>query len=878
LLTRGQNGLFYLWDRQTGQVVRRFGNAHKEEDWSTKFGSGKSADAMMMSMGGSASDAFTWAGAVALAPNGKHLAAAEPNGVIALWEIATGKELRRWKTSPVGLLQMIPGIGANQVTELLFAPDGRRLAAKAADGSLQLWDTAEGGQLQKLRESTLVGGLMNRFLRPGFKDNLAFTADGKSLVSAQSGFGFEKGGKPELTLTINRWDVDSGNELGSPKKFSNLALFGTFSPDGKTLAVPSLQGNLTLWDVVADKEIGRINLGGGVVEFTSQVTFSPDCRFLAVKKGGSPVTLWEIASGKEVRRFGNPGEQGSVMGLFRSTFDMVGSRLVFAPDGSRFAVSECSRTIRQWDVGSGKDLDGFIGHHSPVDTVGLAADGQTLWSQGSDGRLIQWGAHGKVLQQLAEAGTQAVVSADGRTLLRGFSDGTLVVHDAQTGNEVRRWKAHTPMNLAGILSIPPLVAVALAPDGKTAASWGSDQTVRLWDVATGRRLQDIPATLMDTEGLPAEIAAMMATALTSFIPSTRLIISPDGSQVAVLPPQFAGLAEMAAGIQKQMGAGKAKRPSSVARPSITVWDIATGRPLRQFEAAPDGILTGAFAPDGRTLATGQMDGTIVLWETTSGKRRGTLQVGDEDSVRVLRYSADGRTLISGGRDGSIRFWDPIRGDMRRKLTGHRGPILSLALAANGKTLVSGSEDTTALVWPMPALGNDHADQPATLESAKLEELWKDLLDTDATKAFRAMTAMTTSLVPAFLAERLQPVSGPDAAAVKRWIAELDDDQFAIRKQAEEELAKVGPAAHPALRRALASGPSLQARQRIENLLEKQVTGQSLTSEALRALRAVEVLERIGTPEARQVLAKLARGAEGASLTREAKAACQRLGP
>jgi hypothetical protein len=91
------------------------------------------------------------------------------------------------------------------------------------------------------------------------------------------------------------------------------------------------------------------------------------------------------------------------------------------------------------------------------------------------------------------------------------------------------------------------------------------------------------------------------------------------------------------------------------------------------------------------------------------------------------------------------------------------------------------------------------------------------------------------------------------------------------------LAKLGPLAHPALQRALGNGPSLQAQQQIEKLLEKQVTGQSLTSDELRALRAVEVLERIGTPEARQVLAELAQGAEGSSLTREAKAACQRLG-
>jgi hypothetical protein len=428
----------------------------------------------------------------------------------------------------------------------------------------------------------------------------------------------------------------------------------------------------------------------------------------------------------------------------------------------------------------------------------------------------------------------------------------------------------------GILSIPPLLAVALAPDGKTAATWGSDQTIRLWEVATGRKLQEVPGKLLDNEGLPAEITALLATAITSFIPSTRLIFSPDGSQVAVLPPQFVGLAEAVGSIQRQLGAPKKKSSGSAEKPGIVLWDIATGRPLRRFEAAPDGIMTGAFSPDGRTLATGQLDGTILLWESASGKRRGQLHAGKGSAVRVLSYTADGQTLISAGHDGTIHFWDPFQGEERRQLTGHRGGILSLALAANGKTLLTGSEDTTALVWPMPAF--EHvALVPAVLEPQQLEGSWKDLADADAEKAFQAIRTLSASPASAaWMGERLRPAPGPDAATVTRWIAGLDGDQFEVRKQAEEELRKLGPVAYPALRRALANGPSLQARQRIEMLLEKQVTGQAPTSDELRALRAVEVLERMATPEARQVLAKLAKGAEGAALTREARAAGQRL--
>src|SRR5262249_21455521 len=149
-----------------------------------------------------------------------------------------------------------------------------------------------------------------------------------------------------------------------------------------------------------------------------------------------------------------------------------------------------------------------------------------------------------------------------------------------------------------------------------------------------------------------------------------------------------------------------------------------------------------------------------------------------------------------------------------------------------------------------------------------------LADEDATRAYQTIGALVGSPVQAvpLVKERLQPVSKPKIRAVTCWIAELDSDQFAVRQNARAELEKLGEQAEAALRTKLAEKPSLEVRQQIEQLLTKI----EHSSESLRALRAVEVLERIGNPEAKTVLETLATGTEGARLTKAAKESLARL--
>src|SRR5205085_91419 len=109
------------------------------------------------------------------------------------------------------------------------------------------------------------------------------------------------------------------------------------------------------------------------------------------------------------------------------------------------------------------------------------------------------------------------------------------------------------------------------------------------------------------------------------------------------------------------------------------------------------------------------------------------------------------------------------------------------------------------------------------------------------------------------------------------IADLDDERFTVRERASSELALFGEAAAPALRKKLADKPSLEARQRVEQLLARLNNPLGAWSpDELRGVRALEVLERVGTSEASQILESLSKGASGDRLAQEAKASLDRL--
>src|SRR5262249_21378513 len=149
---------------------------------------------------------------------------------------------------------------------------------------------------------------------------------------------------------------------------------------------------------------------------------------------------------------------------------------------------------------------------------------------------------------------------------------------------------------------------------------------------------------------------------------------------------------------------------------------------------------------------------------------------------------------------------------------------------------------------------------------ELQALWSDLAGNDGAKVHRAVWALAGDPargVP-LLAEGVGPVVAADAKGTGRLIAELGSRRFSGREKGARELEDLGEAAHPALRAVLAGSPALEIRRRVERLLERPPGVRPAAS------RAIEVLEHSGTPEARELLRRLAQGLPDAGLTREAR--------
>jgi hypothetical protein len=273
------------------------------------------------------------------------------------------------------------------------------------------------------------------------------------------------------------------------------------------------------------------------------------------------------------------------------------------------------------------------------------------------------------------------------------------------------------------------------------------------------------------------------------------------------------------------------------------------------------------------LASGGQDGTVRLWEVASGKMRRKLEQGGD--VVAVAFSPDDRTLASASlASNTVRLWEVANGKSRGQLEGHQSSIFRLAFSRDGKRLVSGSQDHTALVWDMTRAAAQAREREA-LDPADVEECWKTLAKSDGEEAYAAVVRLAQAAPEKTLPVLARHLAARPAEARRfaRLIADLDHDEFDVREKATEVLEKVGMPALSELRRAMKSSPSVEVRRRAEMVLAKLDADDWVPPEELRLLRTVEVLERVGTAEARKLLEDLARGS---SVVEEARAALARL--
>jgi hypothetical protein len=216
-----------------------------------------------------------------------------------------------------------------------------------------------------------------------------------------------------------------------------------------------------------------------------------------------------------------------------------------------------------------------------------------------------------------------------------------------------------------------------------------------------------------------------------------------------------------------------------------------------------------------------------------------------------------------------------------QLTGHYAHanwygcgVTSLAFSPDGRFLAPGGQDGEIFVWNVA-----HFFKPTPARNAgnPINSVWKDLGESDAGNAYRAIAQLETTpeAAHALLRRHLKPAQPVDKNILRKHIHELNSDSFAVRQRAQGALSAAPNLAAPLLRDALQKPASLEARRRLEQILESLEHPFETNADARAAYRSIILLERIGSREARTLLTELAAGAPDDWLTIEARRALRR---
>jgi WD40 repeat protein len=542
------------------------------------------------------------------------------------------------------------------INRVVVSPDGK-LVASGSDGAIRLWDAAtlaergslsgdlidflangqltlHNGEQMQIWDVTVAPPKQLRSHSVADPWRLAVSRDGTRLATIH-----ERG---ESRYTIHLWDA-SGDKLMGPTELSGHTAYveaAVFSPDGKTLASFSQDKTIRVWDLSGDKPreravLKRTGASGGW-------DFSPDGKLLAASLGDKTVKVWDL-SGAEV--------------MERASFEIQTTRkwdnaisITFTPDGKALACGVFSTGLQLWDVSGAAPrlLSALPG--SRIGSLAFAPNGQTLF------------------------GCQGIT-------MRAWSI---------AGNAIKEQTAHRG-HTAGILSLD------FSPDGKTLLSAGYDDTVRLWDL---------------TAEVPRERHVLPGA-------GWKALFAPDGKRFAA-GTQGPILYDLSGETPKQLfkftwhshgpvgmafgGDGK-QFVIGNAWPQIQLWDLSGPEPTKRLEMNhkdPSHTMDQvALSPDGRLLASGRHtnDHTLRLWRI-EGDQLEQVAIPRVEALHVL-FAPDGKTLAFGDHNGGVHLWDltgPIPTD-RQRLSGSH-PI---AFTRDGRQLLTLGHEGAVIVWD-PATG------------------------------------------------------------------------------------------------------------------------------------------------------------------------------
>ncbi|CUU03293.1 MAG: PD40 domain-containing protein [Fimbriimonadales bacterium] len=519
-----------------------------------------------------------WTQAVAFSPDGQVLISGGADGLVRVWNLTDGTQLRSLSAHPTTLT-------------VAYSPMGTHIASGGDDSTVKIYSTAAWSLLRTLTGHT------------GAVTGVAFAPSGQILASGST------------DGTIRVWNVSNGSLIRTIS--ASLPVYAVaFSPDGQYLAGALASGGVSLWNASSGALVRQINAHTGIA---FSLAFSGDSlRF--VSGGEDGIRLWRVSDGSPLRTFTTHTHEIRAVAL--------------SSDGQYVASASLDRTVRLWRAANGQPVRAFRGHTDGVLTVAFAPNGQLLASGGLDRTVRLWEVNSGALAATLSGHTNRVTSVlfmpSGDFLVSGSWDGTL-----------RMW--HVPsQSLVNAINLNFWInEITLLPDGQHVIAVGSGH-IAVVNPLTGHIL-----TYQYTGEVSYCVALTHATQriaigtseLSSLIVLLRLS---DFTFESALSGHIGGVHTVAS-------YGKYLVSGGGSDAAIRFWRADTSMELELYDTETgNGIMAVRFAPNGRALAVGRKDATLMLirnpfWQ--QGDADGNGCVDDADLLMVLfQFGESGESL------------------------------------------------------------------------------------------------------------------------------------------------------------------------------------------------------------------------------------------